>query len=69
MGQHSDDLCKRHTIFQTLSEMASAAGGYRPTLRCVTETNDEKRAELRELADDYDAYQRSSGDPRRVHRS
>lgn len=73
-----DALVRKHTCSKDLLDLATAAGDYFPSLRCVTglssttlpsSVSDAERAELLQIADAYDAVQEARNDPRRAFRS
>jgi hypothetical protein len=58
----ADELTQRWTAFADFTELVTAQGGYRPSLRASGH-------QTRLLADYYDAAQIEIGDPRRAYRS
>lgn len=66
----ADALAAKYTACDTLAELCvlGVENGYRPTLSCLTRGNKRRRAELKELADAYDEFQETLGDPRRAFR-
>lgn len=61
-GTYADVLTRRITAFDSFRDLVDAAGGYRPSL------NAGGCREALSLADLYDGFQSSRGDPRRAHR-
>ncbi len=64
-----DRLASSLTAFESFNALVEAPGGYRPTLRCLTEPDKTQRRRLLMLANLYDREQVFRGDPRRVHRT
>lgn len=63
-----DSLTTKHTAFPSFAAMLAAEGGYRPSIYPGRFATAEEVAELRALADAYDAAQAERGDTRRAHR-
>lgn len=61
-----DKLVRKHTAFDSMLDMMNAKGGYRPTL--CTSRRHKYYAELRFIADYYDACMAQIGDDRRAYR-
>jgi hypothetical protein len=68
-NERIEQLVRKYTASKTLDELLNAAGGYRPSIRCLSARTEEERAELTLLADAYDTAQELRGDPRRAYRS
>lgn len=64
-----DALVAKHSASKTLQALMDCAGGYFPSLRCVSAKDLGERAELLAIADAYDEAQTARGDPRRAYRS
>lgn len=64
--QEIDALTTKHTSFTSFHDLLNAEGDYRPHFDLAF-GDDERKAEVAELAKAYDAAQVERGDSRRAH--
>jgi hypothetical protein len=68
-GFDIDELVRKYSAFESLGDMTHAAGGYSPSVRCLSAQPETERLELLAIAEAYDAAQEKRGDARRAYRS
>lgn len=66
--EYLDQLTKRHTMngYSSFQEMLDAEGGHRPHFD-LAHGDEKRKAEVKVLAERYDAAQAERGDSRRAH--